>query len=65
MSSTGDRKGHNAQDNYWQQFVTTPTLNNAVHWLYRPCSAPSWFKMVEKAIYESRLGHLLPGAWYV
>ena len=37
------------QDCHLLQFGTTYILINVIHWLHRPCSAPSWFDRFKKS----------------
>ena len=46
--TVSDRNSLNLQDRPRQLDDTTHTLINAIHWLYRPNSAPSWFDRVNK-----------------
>ena len=41
----GEAKGDGCQ----LQLGTTHILINAIHWLHRPCGAPSWFDRLEKS----------------
>ena len=43
-----DRTQRISRDSCWQQFDTTCILINVVHFLNRPCNAPSWFDKVGK-----------------
>ena len=45
-----DRNGHNpqiGQHSRWQ-LNTSQILNNAIHWLHKPCSTPTWFDRLSK-----------------